>query len=93
MDALLERRPGETKPVSTEKAEAFLEDAQQCGVKQFDSVGLGADMHLESANLTGSALVVDQTVIHLALFAGTVSEQAGRMAGYRRRRGFRGEST
>ncbi len=93
LDALLERKNREAQPVSTEKAEAFLEDAQQCSVKQFDSVGLGADVHLESANVTGSALVVEQTVIHMALFAGTMSEQADRMAGYRRRRGFRGEST
>ena len=93
LDALLERRNGKAQPVSAEKAEAFLTDAQQCGVRQFDSVGLGADMHLESANITGSALVVDQTVIHIALFAATASEQAGRMAGYRRRRGFRGGST
>ena len=37
--------------------------------------------------------ILDESVIHMALFAATVNEETGGMAGYRRRRGFRGEST
>ena len=48
-----------------------MEDSK---VKAYPSVGLGEDLRLSAKGLTGSCLVVDGKVIHLALFASANAE-------------------
>jgi hypothetical protein len=70
-------------------AKAFLAEAIACEEKIYDSVGLGKDYRYTGAHLVGSALAVDDAVIHTAFFRVTESEQAGKMAAMNRRRSFR----
>jgi hypothetical protein len=88
MDALLEKSGSETAPDQA-KARAFLDEAQTCSEKKYDSVGKGEDYRFEGSLMVGSGLVADEKVVHLAFFRITESEKAGPMAGLKRRKGFR----
>ncbi len=70
-------------------AKAFLKEAATCEEKIYDSVGLGKDYRYTGPHLVGSALAVEDAVIHMAFFRVTESERAGNMAGMNRRRSFR----
>ena len=70
-------------------AKAFLGEAAACEEKIYDSVGLGKDYRYSGPKLVGSALAVEDAVIHTAFFRVTESEQAGDMAALNRRRSFR----
>ena len=70
-------------------AKAFLAEAAACDEKIYDSVGLGKDFRYTAPKLVGSALAVEDAVIHTAFFRVTETEQAGKMAGMNRRRSFR----
>ncbi len=56
----------ETNP--TTRALEFLEGALGCADSTHPSPGLGTDHRLSGDHLRGSALVVDDTTVHLALF-------------------------
>jgi hypothetical protein len=71
------------------KAAAFMASVKDCGQKSYDSVGMGLDVRFEGKGLVGSALVVDDKLVHMAFFSVTDSEKAGNMAGLSRRRSFR----
>jgi len=71
------------------QVKAFIADAAKCGEKSYDSVGLGKDYRYNGFKIVGSALAVDDTVIHMAFFRMTENEKAGNMAGSNRRRSFR----
>jgi hypothetical protein len=88
MDALLEKPGNETAP-DPAKARAFLDEAQTCSEKKYESVGKGEDYRFEGSLMVGSGLVANGKVIHLAFFRITESEKAGPMAGLKRRKGFR----
>ena len=60
-----------------------------CQTKQFDSVGLGVDIRLESNDRVGSALIHDEQVVHLCLFASEDDAVDTGMASMRRQRRFR----
>lgn len=67
---------------------AFLAAARHCTCRSFAAVGLGADVRMDSAIVSGAALVVDHTVVHLSLFAGnaaTSPDQLESMRSARRR--------
>lgn len=49
-------------------AHAFLERAVRSEANPFKSVGCGEDYRLRGDRITGSALVLDQTVVHAAIF-------------------------
>lgn len=70
--------------------QAFLAEALACTGQRFKSVGHGWDFRLEGKGMVGSALVYDKALIHAAFFRVTEAEKAGPMAGFSRRRGFRG---
>ena len=89
LDALRERRRSCDHPPVARVA-AFIEDATACEQQQYPSVGLGHDLRFQSARVVGSALLVDGTPVHCALFPAPDSDQADPMASYRQRRGFRG---
>jgi len=50
-------------------AKEFLANASQAKTESFDSAGYGQDIRIESDMLNGTALVADETVVHLALFS------------------------
>jgi len=88
MDALTEKPQKGSKPPH-EKAEAFLKRIIQCTEQRFDSVGYGWDFRYEGKKIVGSALVHEDTVIHMAFFQVGEAEKAGRMSSVNRRRGYR----
>ncbi len=88
MDAILEKAENAPAPDSA-KAKAFLNEIEECSEKRYESVGKGHDYRFEGKLMVGSALVVEEKVIHLAFFRVTESEKAGAIAGLRRRKGFR----
>lgn len=53
---------------SVEQAEGFIKEAAECTFKRFSSVGLGEDFRFTGSNMAGSALVVDNAVVHCAFF-------------------------
>jgi hypothetical protein len=72
-----------------DKAKAFMTFIDRCGQKSYDSVGMGKDVRFDGEGIVGSALVVDEKLIHMAVFSTTDTEKAGNMAGMSRRRSFR----
>jgi hypothetical protein len=88
MDALTEK-PVKEKETSTKKTNAFLKKILQCTEQPFDSVGYGRDYRYEGKKIVGSALVHEDTVIHMAFFQITETEKAGRMSSVSQRRAYR----
>jgi hypothetical protein len=88
MEAILESKEEGRKP-EKKQAEDFLKQAAVCEEKKYDSVGKGCDYRFTGKNIVGSALMVDDKVIHMAFFRITESEKAGDMASFKRRRRFR----
>jgi hypothetical protein len=88
MEAILQAK-SEAPEAKEDADKAFLEEADQCEEKRYESVGIGWDYRFEGKNVVGSALAVEDKVIHMAFFRITESEKAGRIAELRRRRGFR----
>jgi hypothetical protein len=81
-------RPAVRVP-TPEEARAFLGAAAACDEKKQESVGLGWHFRYSGNNMVGSALAVDEKVVHMAFFRTEEAEQAGVMSGMRSRRGFR----
>jgi hypothetical protein len=67
----------------------FLKRAAACEEKKYESVGLGWSYRYSGAGIVGSALSVDEKVVHMAFFSVDEAEATGNMAGTARRRGFR----
>lgn len=88
MDALTEK-PAMGKETPGEKVDAFLKRIIECTEQRFDSVGHGQDYRYEGKKIVGSALVHDNTVIHMAFFQVTETEKAGRMSTVSKRRAYR----
>lgn len=88
MDALTVK-PVKVKELPQEKAEAFLKDVLKCKEQKFVSVGHGHDHRCEGKKIVGSALVYDETVIHMAFFRIAEIEKAGRMSPASRRWTYR----
>jgi hypothetical protein len=88
MEAVLEDKKDETK-VDPPLAEGFLKEATGCDEKTYDSVGRGREYRYESKAMVGSALAVDDKVIHLAFFRVRESDRSGEMASTRRRVRYR----
>lgn len=71
MDALL-LKTDQAGDASASKAEAFLQDVAKCEESRFDSIGRGFDYRFEASGITGSALVSDACVIHIAFISSDV---------------------
>jgi hypothetical protein len=73
-------------------AREFLKKAAACDEKKYESVGLGWAYRYAGPDIVGSALAVDESVVHMAFFSLDGTEGAatdpGGMAGPRSRRGF-----
>jgi len=76
-------RPG------ADEARTFLKKATECEEKKYESVGLGWSYRYSGNGIVGSALAVDEKVVHMAFFSVTEAESSGHMAGTSQRRGFR----
>jgi hypothetical protein len=86
MDAILEK-PGKGKAASSlEKAKSFMNKILTCTEKRYDSVGHGQDYRYEGKKIVGSALIHENTVIHMAFFGITETEKAGHMSPLSRRK-------
>ncbi len=70
-------------------AREFLAEAADGEEKVYASVGLGQDFRYSGPRTVGSALVYEETVLHMAFFRVSEDEKAGPMAGMNRRRSFR----
>jgi hypothetical protein len=72
-------------------AREFLGRAAECGETRYESVGLGTSLRYEGRGVIGSALAVDDRVIHMAFFktAGNEAGKAEPMAPASTRRRFR----
>ncbi|MGA2534010.1 MAG: DUF6569 family protein [Candidatus Aminicenantales bacterium] len=81
----------ETKgPASAlDEARAFLTAAAACEEKKQESVGMGWHFRYSGKKMVGSALAVDEKVVHMAFFRIDEAEKAGPMAGMSSRRGYR----
>lgn len=86
LDAILQAK-SEGHKASRESAAEFLHRAASTEEQKYDSVGHGSDYRYKGADVVGSALVWQQTVVHMAFFAAVKSEDS--MASSRRRQGFR----
>jgi hypothetical protein len=88
MDALTEK-PAKGREAYQAKRGEFLERILTCAEQPFDSVGYGRDYRYEGKKIVGSALVHENSVIHMAFFQITETEKAGRMSSVYRRREYR----
>jgi hypothetical protein len=79
---------GSVKP-GTDEAGEFLKRAAACEEKRYESVGMGWAYRYSGAGIVGSALAVDEKVVHMAFFSVDEAEATGNMAGTSRRRNFR----
>jgi hypothetical protein len=61
--------------LSADTARQFVERAQEAVSTIHPAVGMGEEVRLTGAGVVGSALVVDERAIHLALFRGDGTEQ------------------
>lgn len=73
LDAL-EQTSWDNKEPEQSAAEQLLEQIAATPVARYPSVGLGEDMRIKTEGLVGSCLILDDRVIHLALFAGAGRE-------------------
>lgn len=93
MDALVRSEKGKSPedPDPSGAVEAFLDGARECLDSTHDSAGLGTDHRLTGDAANGSALVVDDITVHLALFSadGDQAPAESPIASSRRRRSWR----
>ena len=90
LDAILEKeKKKESSQKPLEEAKSFLEAIKDCEEKKYPSAGQGLDYRFEGKDQVGSVLVYSDKVIHMAFFKMSKEERAGRMSGYKRRRGYR----
>ena len=85
-------RAGQSGP-AVAKVQKILERMSEAEEKRFPSVGLGEDCRYTARGLLGSALVVEEWLVHLAFFRSTDRQQGtgpnDRMASLSRRRASR----
>jgi hypothetical protein len=77
---------------SAEQAREFLKRAAASEEKKYESVGLGWAYRYAGPDIVGSALAVNESVVHMAFFGvdeAGAAQDPGSMAGSRMRRSFR----
>ena len=78
LDAIDWLKPEEEHPAKEAGAAEFLRQVPACSAEAYPSVALGTDWRLASDKATGFALLVDEQVVHLSVFA---RQNGGRGAG------------
>ena len=71
-----------------EMAKAFLKKAADSEEKKYESVGLGWSYRYQGPGVVGSALAVNEKVVHMAFFAVDEADISAEMAELRRRRSY-----
>jgi hypothetical protein len=89
MDVVLEKKKKGSNPMPLEEAKKFLQKIKDSEEKKYPSTGQGMDYRFEGEDVVGSALVFNNTIIHMAFFKMSKEERVERMSGYKRRRGYR----
>jgi hypothetical protein len=69
---------------SSKKATFFLDDVGNCLLKERPSISLGTDIRLVSQKVIGSALSVDDDVVHITAFARDEKDTRKKIAFYQR---------
>ena len=72
-----------------DEARGFLKRAAACEEKRYEAVGLGWSYRYSGPAIVGSALSVDEKIVHMAFFGVAEAEAQGNMAGSNMRRHFR----
>lgn len=75
--------------LSADKARAFLATAAACDEQKNEPVGMGSYFRYAGPGMVGSALAVDEAVVHMAFFGVEEADKAGNVARMGSRRGFR----
>ncbi|MBN2366979.1 MAG: hypothetical protein JXL67_12485 [Calditrichaeota bacterium] len=88
LDAMMSKKLSGKKGLK-KVAQDFLKKTETCQEKKYQSVGYGWDHRYDGDDLVGSALVYNNTVIHMAFFSIDKSEKIGRMSSSSRRRDYR----
>lgn len=88
MEAILEHK-GESARPDRPRAGEFLEEASECKEKKYESIGKGWDYRYEAEKIVGSALAVEDKVVHMAFFRVAKGEKTDTMASTGRRKRFR----
>jgi hypothetical protein len=92
MDALRISKE-ETKEPKKGDVRKLLERAGRCALEVHPSQGTGDDARLDGKDIQGAALIAEETVIHLALFAKVAqSAYKGGMTSFSHRRNFKGST-
>ena len=73
LDALDKREPQAFTPVAREAVVAFLNSVAGAQTQRFPALGIGEDVRLKAAGLTGGALLAEGRVVHLSAFVLVVS--------------------
>lgn len=84
----------ENASLSVEQVEKFITEASMCTFKGYPSIGLGEDFRFAGSNIAGSALVVDNALVHCAFFKKEQDKNCqygntSKMMGSRNRREYR----
>ena len=74
---------------SAGEARSFLAAAAACDEQKNEPVGMGSYFRYAGPGMVGSALAVDEAVVHMAFFGVDEAEKAGNIARMGSRRGFR----
>ncbi len=91
IDALTVEKPDASSDAEL-IAQEFLAQAAVATTETFDSAGYGKDLRIDAAALNGTALVADDTVVHMALFRKEQArgeEPVEPMASWTRRRRYK----
>jgi hypothetical protein len=88
MDVIVEEDRSD-HPSPIEATRAFFVEAALASATVHDSIGYGSDHRFSSPRTVGSALAVEQTIVHLAIFSAETVEGNEPMSGPSRRRRFR----
>jgi hypothetical protein len=74
---------------SAGEARSFLAAAAACDEQKNEPVGMGSYFRYAGPGMVGSALAVDEAVVHMAFFGVDEADKAGNIARMGSRRGFR----
>ncbi len=90
MDAIRSKAEISSQEPGKESVRKFLSHTGRCTLETNSSQGIGDDVRLVGEKIQGAALVVEETVVHLALFsAAKQSTFRGVMTSFSNRRNFR----
>lgn len=62
------RQEGESSKIDEQSTSEFIDEIKNSKVESFDSVGLGVDYRIDEEDISGSAVVFDETVINASFF-------------------------